>query len=76
MLGLNAPLDQLVQGFAQARQARRCVGFMVGRTIFQAPAQRWLADQIDDAGLIREVRASFEMLIDAWDRAAVTERAA
>lgn len=76
MLGLNAPLEQLVQGFAQARQARRCVGFMVGRTIFQAPAQRWLADQIDDASLIREVRASFETLIDAWDRAAVAERAA
>jgi 5-dehydro-2-deoxygluconokinase len=76
MLGLNAPLDQLVQGFAQACQARRCVGFMVGRTIFQAPAQRWLANQIDDAGLIREVRASFDMLIDAWDRAAATERAA
>ncbi|MFM0591748.1 bifunctional 5-dehydro-2-deoxygluconokinase/5-dehydro-2-deoxyphosphogluconate aldolase [Paraburkholderia dilworthii] len=76
MLGLNAPLDQLMAGFAQARQARRCVGFMVGRTIFQAPAQRWLARQIDDAGLIREVRASFETLIDAWARSAVTERAA
>jgi 5-dehydro-2-deoxygluconokinase len=76
MLGLNAPIDQLKQSFAQARQARRCVGFMVGRSIFQAPTQRWLARQIDDAGLIREVRANFDVLIDAWDQAAVAERAA
>ncbi|CAG4887511.1 bifunctional 5-dehydro-2-deoxygluconokinase/5-dehydro-2-deoxyphosphogluconate aldolase [Paraburkholderia saeva] len=76
MLGLNAPLEQLIDGFAQARHSHRCAGFMVGRTIFQAPSQRWLAGQLDDAGLIREVRASFETLIDAWDRAAVAGCAA
>jgi len=38
----------------------------VGRTIFGEPARAWLANAIDDAGLVAAVRANFEALIDAW----------
>lgn len=66
LLGLNAPLGELREGFAQARDAKTCRGFMVGRTLFQEPSQRWLSGDIDDAGLIAAARHNFETLIDIW----------
>ena len=38
----------------------------MGRTIFNDPARDWLAGRIDDATLKRRVRATYEMLVDAW----------
>ena len=38
----------------------------VGRTIFHEPSRKWLAGDIDDAALVRAVRANFEALIRAW----------
>ena len=66
LLGLNAPIDELARGFADAAASRTCRGFAVGRTIFDEPARAWLADAIDDDGLVAGVRKSFEALIDAW----------
>ena len=66
ILGLNAGLDTLAKGFRDARGSTTCRGFAVGRTIFQEPATKWLAGALDDAGLVRAVRANFEALIDAW----------
>jgi 5-dehydro-2-deoxygluconokinase len=62
-------------GFRAARASKCCRGFAVGRTIFEAPSRRWLAGTIDDATLLREVRATFEMLIDAWRAARHVEYA-
>ncbi|CDG83611.1 pfkB carbohydrate kinase family protein [Janthinobacterium agaricidamnosum NBRC 102515 = DSM 9628] len=67
-LGLNASIEALAASFEQARHSRTCRGFMVGRTIFHEPSQRWLAGDIDDAGLIAEARANFETLITLWQR--------
>lgn len=69
VLGLNAPVATLAQGFAQAKASKSCRGFAVGRTIFQEPAATWLAGGDDDAALKRAVRANFEALIDAWQEA-------
>lgn len=66
LLGLNASLDRLADGFAEARGARHCRGFMVGRTIFQEPCRGWLEGTLDDAGLIAGIRANFEALIALW----------
>ena len=66
LLGLNAHLDTLAQGFRDARVSRTCKGFAVGRTIFNAPAQAWLEGAIDDAELTKRVRANYEALIHAW----------
>ena len=66
LLGLNAPVDTLAKGFADARQSAVCRGFAVGRTVFQQPSTQWLAGAIDDRALIGAIRANFEMLIDAW----------
>ena len=66
LLGLNAPVEALAQGFSAAAASKTCRGFAVGRTIFHDPARGWLADELDDAGLITGVRRNFEALIDAW----------
>lgn len=66
LLGLNAPLDALRRGFAAARASRSCRGFMVGRSLFQRPAERWLAGEIDDAGLVAEAGARFTELVAVW----------
>ncbi len=66
ILGLAADVEVLVAGFRDAAQSRSCRGFAVGRTIFQEPSRAWLANEIDDAELVRRVRVSYETLIDAW----------
>jgi 5-dehydro-2-deoxygluconokinase len=66
MLGLNAPIAELAAGFREARAARSCRGFAVGRTIFQEPARHWLAGAFDDRALVAAVRAGYETLIRAW----------
>ncbi|MBN3006192.1 5-dehydro-2-deoxygluconokinase [Chromobacterium alkanivorans] len=66
LLGLNAPLDTLRRGFAAARASRSCRGFMVGRSLFQRPAERWLAGEVDDAGLVAEAGARFAELVAVW----------
>ncbi|NRR30683.1 5-dehydro-2-deoxygluconokinase [Oxalobacteraceae bacterium] len=78
LLGLHAPMDELAATFAAASDSATCRGFLVGRTIFHEPSKRWLANEIDDAGLIAAVRANFETLIRTWQRsrAAKLERAA
>ena len=69
LLGLNAPIDELARGFADAAASTTCRGFAVGRTIFGEPAKSWLAGEIDDAGLVSIIRRNFEALIDAWQAA-------
>ncbi|MBI0328934.1 bifunctional 5-dehydro-2-deoxygluconokinase/5-dehydro-2-deoxyphosphogluconate aldolase [Burkholderia plantarii] len=66
LLGLSAPAEQVIDGFTAAAASRSCRGFTVGRTIFHEPSRAWLAGEIDDAGVIARVRATFETLIDAW----------
>jgi 5-dehydro-2-deoxygluconokinase len=66
LLGLNAPVAQLAEGFEAARSSTTCRGFTVGRTIFQEPGRAWLAGEIDDRMLIDQVRGNFETLIDLW----------
>jgi 5-dehydro-2-deoxygluconokinase len=69
VLGLNAGIESLAAGFRDAAASAQCRGFAVGRTIFHAPSRAWLAQEIDDATLVRRVRDTFEALIDAWDTA-------
>lgn len=65
ILGLNQPLEALVQGFAQATHPI-VKGFMVGRTIWAGPSLRWLKGEIDDTALVDEAARHFAALVDAW----------
>ncbi|NAT58949.1 5-dehydro-2-deoxygluconokinase [Pseudomonas syringae pv. actinidifoliorum] len=66
LLGLNAPVEELAAGFAQARDSRVCKGFAVGRTIFREPSRAWMAGEIDDATLVSQVQSTFSGLIESW----------
>jgi len=66
VLGLNAPIQELVAGFREAAASRTCRGFAVGRTIWHEPSRDWLAGRIGDAELVSRARASFETLIREW----------
>jgi len=79
LLGQSASVEKLAAAFREARAAKSCRGFAVGRSIFLEPSRHWLAGEIDDAILVEHVRASFERLIHAWREArsdALRERAA
>jgi len=65
LLGLNQPLDVLVQGFAQA-QHPIVKGFMVGRTIWGDACRAWFNGKIDDAALVEQVAERFGRLVQAW----------
>ncbi|MEM5435425.1 bifunctional 5-dehydro-2-deoxygluconokinase/5-dehydro-2-deoxyphosphogluconate aldolase [Paraburkholderia diazotrophica] len=66
LLGLSAPVEQMIEGFRSAAQSTTCKGFTVGRTIFHEPSHAWLAGQINDDELIARVRRTFETLIQSW----------
>ena len=65
VLGLNQPLDALVQGFAQATHPI-VKGFMVGRTIWGDASRAWLAGEIDDDALVERSAERFSRLVEAW----------
>jgi 5-dehydro-2-deoxygluconokinase len=69
LLGLNAPVEALANGFKQARHSSSCRGFAVGRTIFQEPSRAWMAGEINDATLISRVQSTFVFLIESWREA-------
>ncbi|MBA1248569.1 bifunctional 5-dehydro-2-deoxygluconokinase/5-dehydro-2-deoxyphosphogluconate aldolase [Pseudomonas luteola] len=69
LLGLNAPAEELAEGFRHASASKTCRGFAVGRTIFQEPSRAWLAGEIDDEALISRVQSTFEFLIKSWREA-------
>ncbi|MBP0595226.1 5-dehydro-2-deoxygluconokinase [Paraburkholderia sp. LEh10] len=72
LLGLSAPVDQMIEGFRSAAQSTTCKGFTVGRTIFHEPSHAWLAGQIDDDEVIARVRRTFETLIQSWRESRAT----
>ncbi len=66
LLGLDAPAEQLMQAFRDASSFPLCRGFAIGRTIFAAPSQQWLAGTLDDAAFVQQIRSNYRVLVSAW----------
>ncbi|MGM3175569.1 bifunctional 5-dehydro-2-deoxygluconokinase/5-dehydro-2-deoxyphosphogluconate aldolase [Dickeya lacustris] len=66
ILGLDAPLDRLREGFNAAAGQPVVKGFAVGRTLFAQPAQQWLRTDIDDEQLIDDIKHNYLQLIALW----------
>lgn len=66
ILGLSQPLDQLLAGFAEARDSRIVRGFMIGRSVWADASRAWLAGQIGDAELQARIADNFRQLIAGW----------
>lgn len=74
VLGLDAPIDELVKSFEAAAQYDLIKGFAIGRTVFGDAARAWLAEDIDDAAAVDAMAVRFAELVNAWDRLRGTER--
>ncbi|NTY89706.1 5-dehydro-2-deoxygluconokinase [Serratia fonticola] len=66
ILGLDSPQETLKAGFAAAADAHWVKGFAVGRTIFGTSSRLWLQGEIDDAGLVEQVKQKYLTLIGFW----------
>jgi 5-dehydro-2-deoxygluconokinase len=66
ILGLDAPIETLRQGFNAAAGQSVVKGFAVGRTLFAQPAQQWLRGDIDDQQLIADIKDNYLHLIALW----------
>ncbi|WP_163835403.1 bifunctional 5-dehydro-2-deoxygluconokinase/5-dehydro-2-deoxyphosphogluconate aldolase [Spartinivicinus ruber] len=66
ILGLDAPIDELVAGFKTAANYSIVKGFAVGRSIFADPARQWLKNIINDEQLIELVANNYQQLITVW----------
>jgi 5-dehydro-2-deoxygluconokinase len=72
LLGLEASVDVLREGFRVAAAAPLCKGFAVGRSLFADAAASWFAGTLDDAGVIAQVADRYARLIDLWCEARAT----
>ncbi len=66
MLGLNAPMDQLIADFANGAGSPVCKGFAVGRTLFQDAAEAWFAGQISDDEARQQISQNYQSLLKSW----------
>ncbi len=66
LLGLEASIEALGQGFAAARTARTVKGFAVGRTIWVEAARGWLAGGLSDEEAVADMARRFETLCELW----------
>jgi len=69
VLGLAQPLEQLIADLTVAAQFAVVKGFMVGRSVWAAPARDWLAGKLDDDGLCDAIRTRFLRLVHGWQTA-------
>lgn len=66
LLGLDAPAEELEVGFAATAATPVVKGFAVGRTIFMAAAEAWLAGRMDDEAAIADMARRFGALTELW----------
>lgn len=66
ILGLDAPEEELKNGFAQSVGKKLVKGFAVGRTIFGKPSKEWLSGQIDDETLKNKIKQNYLNLVSLW----------
>lgn len=68
ILGLDAPQEELAEGFNATVGHDIIKGFMVGRTLFGEPSRKWLANKIDDGELIDQIKANYHNLLKLWNQ--------
>jgi 5-dehydro-2-deoxygluconokinase len=69
MLGLSAPMPDLIASLEAAAPFPAIKGFAVGRTIFQDVAEQWLGGGIGDEEAISAMAARLSSLVTAWRNA-------
>jgi 5-dehydro-2-deoxygluconokinase len=67
VLGLDAPLEQLIGSLRLAASAPLVRGFAVGRTIFGRAAEGFLSGQMSEEQAIADMSDRFATLVAAWN---------
>jgi 5-dehydro-2-deoxygluconokinase len=68
LLGLEAPVDELIRSFEATLAAPSVKGFAVGRTIFADAARAWMAKTMTDEQAVADMAGRFRQLTQAWIR--------
>jgi 5-dehydro-2-deoxygluconokinase len=68
VLGLDAPMEDLIASFESIAPQEWVKGFAIGRTVFGDAARAWLAGKIDDAAAVDRMSSRFGRLVEAWGR--------
>ncbi|RYF91672.1 MAG: DUF2090 domain-containing protein, partial [Caulobacteraceae bacterium] len=66
LLGLSAPIEDLMASIKVAATIPIIKGFAVGRTIFYDVARDWLAGRIGDSAAVAAMATRFDALTKAW----------
>ena len=66
LLGLDAPEAVVAAGFEAAAGQEKCKGFAVGRTIFSAPARRWMSGAISDEEATEAIAENYIRMVKLW----------
>ena len=66
LLGLDAPEAVVAAGFEAAAGQDKCRGFAVGRTIFSAPARRWMSGAMSDEEAIEAIAQNYIRMVKLW----------
>ncbi|MGX9857095.1 bifunctional 5-dehydro-2-deoxygluconokinase/5-dehydro-2-deoxyphosphogluconate aldolase (plasmid) [Limimaricola variabilis] len=69
VLGLASGEEALAESFRAAARFPLVKGFAVGRTIFGAAAEAWMAGRMDDAKALRDMKDRYARLCALWDAA-------
>jgi 5-dehydro-2-deoxygluconokinase len=69
LLGLSAPIPELVASFRTAAPVPLIKGFAVGRTIFYDVARQWFAGLTTDEGAVSAMAERLSSLVRAWRQA-------
>jgi 5-dehydro-2-deoxygluconokinase len=75
LLGLDVPVDELVEGFRDSANCKYCRGFAVGRTIFGEPARAWFAGEADDETTVDRIAQNYLNLVRLWQGSRPLDRA-
>lgn len=66
MLGLSAPIPDLIASFEAAARFPLIKGFAVGRSIFHDVATEWLSDRIEDSAAVEAMASRLSSLVEGW----------
>jgi 5-dehydro-2-deoxygluconokinase len=76
MLGLSAPIPDLVRSFKAAAPHAIIKGFAVGRSIFNDVARDWLSNRIGDNEAVEAMASRLSALVEGWRSARADSEAA
>lgn len=76
MLGLSAPIAELIASFEAAAPYRLIKGFAVGRSIFHDVSKEWLSGATSDEKAVERMASRLSTLVQGWRNARASVEAA